>query len=331
MRLWWFLLCPASGWTPSPPRSRAIRVVCGAKEDETALTRVGGTAADELLKALARADRSSQGQGRTDEDGVVVYEPSDFRTPWAVVHFVGGAAFGSFPDLAYGELLSRLCDRLGVGCVATPYSLSLDHEAAAQAVDALFRRALDEARTERAWPRACRVLGLGHSLGCKLLLLTMANRDDAYDQLGLVAPNNFGVADSARLMRNFLDAVRPPSSNDQQPSWTGLLDVVIAGATMAGIEVAPSPSDTLDILRRGAACPTRFLSFDNDDLDSTTDFVGAVGARGAPVRLPGGHLSPVYIKELSIGDIAALDAIVDALASVFSNEEPVLPLLAPPA
>ena len=51
-----------------------------------------------------------------------------------VAHFIGGAALGTFPQVAYKALLTRVAQRCGVAVVATPFDLGLDHDAVAYAL-----------------------------------------------------------------------------------------------------------------------------------------------------------------------------------------------------
>ena len=89
-----------------------------------------------------------------------------------VAHFIGGAALGTFPQVAYKALLTRVAQRCGVAVVATPFDLGLDHDAAARTCRVAFRA---EAARWRGLPR----YGIGHSLGAKLLLLIACDDADA--------------------------------------------------------------------------------------------------------------------------------------------------------
>lgn len=301
-----------------------VRVGCPQRKSVVVRSDAGDDPATrQLLRVLedASEDKRSSG-GVRDEYGTVVYKPS-YGNSWGAVHFVGGAAFGTYPDLAYGLLLSRLSERTGVTCVATPFDLSLDHFEASRSVDIAFRRALDDDMSK--------VFGLGHSLGSKLLLLLQAEDETKYDSLTLVASNNFGLAESARLASTFLEAV-----NNEEPAWTGLLDLALAAAASAGFDVSPSPRDTLDIVQSISDIDATFISFADDQLDSSADLVDALrtpvedGVKA--VQLAGGHLNPVYIPNLGLGSIDAVDALVDAIAATFTESatrRPSRPLLLP--
>lgn len=311
--------------------ARKRSFILRSANEETALTVFGGESR-ELLRVLRDADESRKvpwSSSRT-EDGVVVYEPKDFRMPWAVVHFVGGAAFGTYPDVSYGTLLSQLCDRIGACCLATPYELTLDHTSAAEEVDRLFRKTLETVRAERAWPDDLKVLGLGHSLGAKLLLLLQADRDPRYDKLALMAANNFGLGESARLARTFLQDLNIPVK--EGTTLTMVLDVALAAAAISGIDVVPSPDETLQLLQRAIALapdpntpfPATFLSFEGDDLDSSPGLINSLNLHELDVRcvLPGGHLSPVYINEFRVGSTEAIEMIVSSIATAFMKGLP---------
>jgi len=251
------------------------------------------------------------------DDERVTFEPRDGRRPWGVVHFVGGAALGSFPAAAYGYLLSSLADVAGVGCVATPYDVDLDHNGLAAAVSSKFDVALERLRAERAWPDGGDdrvVFGLGHSLGAKLLLLS---DDSRYARVVSLAGNNFGLADSAKLVKAFLDTVSPPTAPTPASS---LLDFAAMAASMTGLEVRPTPAETLDRIRASSTHVT-FVAFDDDNLDSTDQLRQALASEEedeeddeSAIRLPGGYLSCVYIAPFNVGDPAVVQDVARAIA-----------------
>jgi len=135
----------------------------------------------------------------------------------------------------------------------------------------------------------------------------------SYDALGLIAANNFGLADSARLLRTFLDALGRRAADADgataPPWWTQLIDAAAVAATAAGVEVSPTPTATLDAI--GASFGgnrVSFLCFDDDALDSTPGLARALDATTAVDVdfLPGGHLACVRIDALDFfGGIAA--------------------------
>jgi hypothetical protein len=50
-----------------------------------------------------------------------------------VVHFLGGAVLGAYPQVAYDELLQRISDYGSLVIVATPFDLESDHRGASAA------------------------------------------------------------------------------------------------------------------------------------------------------------------------------------------------------
>lgn len=131
-----------------------------------------------------------------------------------LVHFVGGALVGAAPLQAYGPFLEAIGagGGTGLGIVATPaQGLSgLDHWAAASEVLLRWcaaKRELDAALFVRGDPTSDTLptIGLGHSLGCKLLVLLGSDAKMA-EAIGpraanvLVSYNNFAAARSIPLL-----------------------------------------------------------------------------------------------------------------------------------
>lgn len=267
-----------------------------------------------LIERLEKIDRAVDGS--IDVEECVAYEPvGPIR---GIVHFVGGAGLGTVPSAAYGYFLSRLAAD-DVAVIATPYDLTLDHWAAADECQEKFHRALSSLQS-RGWPTGP-VFGLGHSLGAKLLLLR-----GSYDKVIGLAPNNMGVKDSAKLLKEFLAAMAAKEDTIPTTSFDTLFDIAVMGASALGIEVIPDPRTTLETLRTSSP-DTAFIAFDGDVLDNTNDILAALSNNddGSPppdvLRLPGGHLSCVYVAPISVGDPEAVNAVVDAVRSAL----PVVP------
>ena len=112
--------------------------------------------AGELVSALARLDQQYElsnkrrigewekvvlSEGPTDykwnddltpppsmkEEFVYLLEPSPPSTPSCVILFTGGAGLGTYPHIAYSELLKRISARLNAAVIAAPYDLGIDH------------------------------------------------------------------------------------------------------------------------------------------------------------------------------------------------------------
>ena len=133
---------PTRGFLP-PARLHKTLVRRAAREDETKTTSDGGGLArfEELTETLSALDvirTPGTGWVEDPETKAVIRLPES--TPWAVVYFLGGAGFGAYPQLAYGELLSRLSTTVGGGVVviAFPYNVALDHGSIALAAEEAF-------------------------------------------------------------------------------------------------------------------------------------------------------------------------------------------------
>jgi len=294
---------------------------------------VGGE--DELATALVRKLRTAEDTGQYLEiEDSLIFEPG--RPPWGCIHFVGGAGLGTVPGAVYSELLQRLADVTGLGCVATPYELSLDHYAASYETRRKLDAALVAAHKTRDWPQANSdsfpIFGLGHSLGAKLLLLQLDNH--FYNRIVCCAPNNFGIQDSARLFRSFLLALNGKNENyDDNTLWQNVLDVALSAAQLAGVQVEPDPETTLQFLSRSANSVDynkteliTFLSFIDDRLDSTNDLYDALGNRRQlkknVYRLAGGHLECVYAPQFGLGSISALDLVINMIYRALTDPPP---------
>ena len=71
-----------------------------------------------------------------------------------VAHFIGGAALGTFPQVAYKALLTRVAQKCSLAVVATPFDLGLDHDAAARTCRTAFRAEAARWRAPPPTPRA---------------------------------------------------------------------------------------------------------------------------------------------------------------------------------
>jgi hypothetical protein len=129
-----------------------------------------------------------------------------------LVHFVGGALVGAAPRQAYSPFLEAVAVGTGLGIVATPVQglTGLDHWGAASEVLLRWcaaKRELDAALFVRGDPSTDTLptVGLGHSLGAKLLVL-LGSDAKMIEVLGpraanvLIAYNNFAAAESIPLL-----------------------------------------------------------------------------------------------------------------------------------
>ena len=298
----------------------------GPRASGSALVVLGGTLA---RTAAARP----KGKGWVQSGKAWVQLPQS--TPWAVVHFVGGAGFGSAPQFVYDELLTTIVQRCGVAVIATPYDVAFNHRQLAAATQDAFERAREECQTLYGLSTSAPTYRLGHSLGAKLLLLSTLRAERArigavssskeeaaergaraaiptaappLDSLGLIAYNNFGLSDSAALAASFISAAQGGDRGAE--TARAVLDAFgfvqqMASVTGTAVDVTPTPTelDAEVATWFGAASPTpplTLLRFEFDDLDSSDRLLDALPpevAQGVRVtRLPGGHLAPVFFR-----------------------------------
>ena len=307
-------------------RSPVTKRTGGPRASGSALVVLGGT--------LARAaEARPKGKGWVQSGEAWVQLPQS--TPWAVVHFVGGAGFGSAPQFVYNELLTTIVQRCGVAVIATPYDVAFNHRQLAAATQDAFERAREECQTLYGLSASAPTYRLGHSLGAKLLLLSTLRAERArigavssskeeaaergaraaiptaappLDSLGLIAYNNFGLSDSAALAASFISAAQ--GGDRGAATARAVLNAFgfvqqMASVTGTAVDVTPTPTelDAEVATWFGAASPTpplTLLRCEFDDLDSSDRLLDALPpevAQGVRVtRLPGGHLAPVFFR-----------------------------------
>jgi len=286
-------------------------------------------------------------------------------TPWAVVHFVGGAGLGSAPQLCYNSLWADVCDRANVAVIATPYDVAPDHARLAAECMAGFESARAEACELGLLPAAAPVFRAGHSLGAKLLVVEACRvageaGDEVYTgsapqpaPLGLLAYNNFGVADSVRLASSVVQTMQGGGGRAGQTA-SAIADAFafaqqMGGASGFNLEFSPSPSELQARVATSYSAPsTRLFRFETsdgqrDDLDCSEELMASIQNCSLPsagpaeriverITLPGTHLAPASVevdlseldatlasllgaRTFSLGDEAAVRAAADALVT----------------
>ena len=255
--------------------------------------------------------------------------------PWACVHFVGGAGFGTAPHIAYDAMLSSLVQRLGIAVIATPYDIGTDHWRLSKSVHAAFDVAVQEVRESSGLAASAPVYRLGHSLGAKLLtlgkvgplVLEAGEYDNAEAEsasasasasaasaaadapLGLLAFNNFDLSDSITLASDLIARVQNDGGEGSRNADTartildafGMVQQVANAAGVGGtFEVSPTPSELEESIRASySASSTAIWRFEGDGLDSSDGLVEALQAKSSPhmrESLAGSHLSPVVFR-----------------------------------
>ena len=203
--------------------------------------------------------------------------------PQALVEFIGGSYLAATPQVSYRRLLEDLA-KLNLAVHAWAYVPGFDHQSQA-------RQAWSELREARrrlversgSLPPSLR---LGHSLGCKLLLLAP---DGGRSSQCLVALsfNNFAADRSIPLLGDL--------------------------APKLGVETefSPSPRETLRLISRHYLQPRNLVvRFGRDDLDQSDDLIEALRQRPEDasefLHLPGDHLTPASagLRRSVLGDWA---------------------------
>ena len=187
--------------------------------------------------------------------------------PVGIVQFIGGNGLAVQPQWSYQRLLQAFEAR-GWGVLTWAYHLSLDHQQQADQafldLEGVLRRELNLARLP--------LLRVGHSLGCKLLLL---------------APDGgLGCGGAAMLAFNNYSAGRSiPLVNQLGPSL---------GLT---VEFNPPPRRTMELVAERYRQPRNLLvRFRDDTIDQSPRLHAQLKARSGDqsrlVVLPGKHTTP---------------------------------------
>ena len=187
--------------------------------------------------------------------------------PVGVVQFIGGNGLAVQPQWSYQRLL-RAFEAQGWGVLAWSYSPSLDHQQQADQAFADLERVLRREPNLTGRP----LLRVGHSLGCKLLLL---------------APDEgMGCGGAAMLAFNNYPASRSiPLVNRVGPSL---------GFT---VEFNPPPRRTMELVAERYRQPRNLVvRFRDDTIDQSPRLYAQLQARGGDrsqlVVLPGKHTTP---------------------------------------
>jgi len=220
--------------------------------------------------------------------------------------------------------------------IAAPYAVGLDHFELSKSSGELLRRAVIQCEELGGYSSNLPKFYLSHSLGGKLFSIALAAGGLASDirGVGFLAYNNFGFKDTIRMvksisreMRNDDDSVgegTESSFNDfvggggnQSAMFEKALEFAEQAVSMIGLEFSPSPSDTSRMISmkydKTLQEKTRLFVFDDDDLDSSKDFIRACqegdttdsigdGGKVTLSGLPGKHLTPVYLN-FSLNDL----------------------------
>lgn len=201
--------------------------------------------------------------------------------PIGVIEFLGGALYGTFPHLSYSHFLNSLYDaRYTV--IAVPFRPGFDHSNIAESL--LAER--DRIRKELNYPTTIPHFWVGHSLGCKYIVLLEALGKLFNQPSLLIAPDISDTQDALPI-----------------PVVASLLDRYKLGAT-------PSRQAIQTLVRKSRLFNlTALISFDHDtiagnfatspDKSDVAWFAHELGNRPGSgflkAEISGGHREPVAI------------------------------------
>jgi len=181
--------------------------------------------------------------------------------PRAVIHFLGGAFVGAAPQVFYSRLLEELA-RMGMAIVATPYSTDIDHAQLALNAAQSLHRSLQSKDLLRL-----PLFGLGHSLGCKLQILSCL----AVPSLGsqrrgniFLAYSNAGLERALPMLQALAQAWPQQQLSDLWRMWMGSSSPPVN----LWLEFEPSPAETNRLIEEQYPVSNNLLvEFRHDDID----------------------------------------------------------------
>ena len=274
-------------------------------------------------KLILESDDASEPETLSGKatDFVYLLEPPS-STPSLLILFVGGAGLGQFPHIAYSECLTRISTKLNAAVIAAPYPVGLDHFELSTQSYSLLTRAVSQCE-EGGYSETLPKFFLGHSLGCKLLTLSLSASGLPSDAngVGMISYNNFGFRDTIGMMKTFADqmdygAMGGGIGGPNPQVLNAILGFAEQAVDMTGFEFNPSPQDTERIIRmrynENIQAKTRMFVMNDDNLDCSQGFIDAcreessdnLGQTLSVSYLPGEHLAPAYVK-LSLDDLTS--------------------------
>jgi len=264
-------------------------------------------------KLLLESDGdSSDSLGVSNQEFVYLLEPPS--SPSSVILFLGGAGLGQYPHIAYNEFLSRISQKLNAAIITAPYAVGLDHFELSKKSGENLRRAVIQCE-ENGYSQLLPKFYLGHSLGSKLLTISLAatGLPEDVEGIGFLNYNNFGFADTITMVKSFAGSMGVGGGNNAM--YSQIFDFAEQAVNMSGLDFSPNPDGTNKIVSLKYDVTfqkkTRLFIFDQDDLDSSKDFLNACEGTGPSIsNLPGNHLASVYLKfgvdDLDIPDEAKM-------------------------
>ncbi len=240
--------------------------------------------------------------------------------PKAVIQFMGGAFFGSFPTLFYRYFLQTLFNA-GYTIVALPFRFSFRHWAIAQDLlqeQAALRQILTEQTGNLFYQETANYRWVGHSLGCKYIaLLELLSSSQWPDQAAACLPSASRPLPSERNQGTILNQpsllIAPDLSNTESAIP---IRAIARGLDRLGLGVLPTREQTQCLIQHSNLFNlTALISFAQDKLagspaDADQDLqtqansdllwlLRQLSRRQFPLLhqgLPGQHLEPLGLR-----------------------------------
>lgn len=277
------------------------------------------------------------------EQVVYILRPPEDSTPQSIILFLGGAVLGSYPHIAYSELLHRISSKTNSSVIAVPYPIGLNHFDIAKSCEKQFQKAITYMEENMYIPQppstksiisSLPIYVLGHSLGCKLHLIRISAVKRSWENLngiGFISFNNYGLSQSVSMAKSFassLSGEQKKASNEKTQMMDIFFNFVEQAAQGIGFDFSPNPVETERMARlkftNELQEKCRVFQFDQDELDCTEQFISCCPIASVS-KLPGTHLTPVYLQ-FGINDLpetaqSLTEQLTDYQSASFGNEE----------
>ena len=203
--------------------------------------------------------------------------------PIGLIEMIGGSYLSASPHISYKRLLEGL-SRKNLAIHAWSYVPSFDHQSQANEAWKSFR--ICKKKLEERISIRMNSLRLGHSLGCKLHLLSPDGGRNS-NALVSLSFNNFNAAKSIPMLGKL----------------TSRLNI--------HTEFSPSPQETMRLIsKRYLIKNNLIIKFENDKLDQSNLLLECLRKRSDDesnhIELPGDHLTPASagIRQNILGEWA---------------------------
>tara|TARA_Y100001968_G_scaffold330607_1_gene382931 strand:+ start:4380 stop:5120 length:741 start_codon:yes stop_codon:yes gene_type:complete len=190
--------------------------------------------------------------------------------PIGLIEVIGGSYFSASPQISYKYLLESL-EQKGLAIHALSYLPSFDHQSQANEAWRNFRNC--KKKLERRVNENLKIIRLGHSLGCKLHLLSPDNGRNASAFISL-SFNNFNATKSIPMLSKVTSKLKFET------------------------EFSPSPTETMNLILERYLQPNNLLiNFSNDRIDQSLSLFNCLKTRDndntTRIELKGNHLTPI--------------------------------------